>query len=256
MKNIDETISTVFDRMENYKAAQKRRHKIALGIAVPVCLVCMIAVVGFGIWKSPSDTAQVLGGKQSISGTLSAASNPTVSSGEIPVSDPTVPKVENGNKIVIGSIDREIKSEMGIALHTNDFISMTKEELTAYYGCNVFPAVPDDISPRENQRWGLYKRNQGTGEIYYEQNRQAYENADKSRGLIVETRKGIHPFFDFMIYPDVEEYSTIRGKDVVIGQYSDGSYCAWFLHNNVGYYLHAVGLTQDELVGIIESLIV
>ena len=152
MKNIDETISTVFDRMENYKAAQKRRHKIALGIAVPVCLVCMIAVVGFGIWKSPSDTAQVLGGKQSISGTLSAASNPTVSSGEIPVSDPTVPKVENGNKIVIGSIDREIKSEMGIALHTNDFISMTKEELTAYYGCNVFPADSLAVRCRRVQR--------------------------------------------------------------------------------------------------------
>ena len=259
MKNIDETITTVFDRMENYKAAQKRKQKVAATIAIPICACCIFAFLGFGISNSMQPPTPDTG-KQMISGTVPAdkitVPDPTLPKDETPVSEPTEPSVNNGNKIVITFVDREIKEEMGIALFRDDFISMTKDELTAYYGCTVFPDVPDDISPREEQHWGLYRRNQGTGEIYYEQNRQAYENADKSRGLIVETRKGRHPFFDFVIYPDVEEYSTIRGIDVVIGQYSDGSYCVWFLHNNVGYYLNAVGLTQDELIGIIESLIV
>ena len=258
MKNYEETIDTVFDRIKKYKTVQTHRRKIAATIAIPVCACCVITVLGFGIGKSKQSPAPNTG-DQTISSTTPSEritlSDPTLPTDETPVSDPTMSSAENGNKIVIFSVDRIVKEEMGIALFRDDFISMTKDELTDYYGCNVFPDVPSDITPKE-QRWGLYRRNQGTGDIYYEQNRQAYENADQSRVLVVETRKGRHPFFDFVIFPDAEEYSTIRGQDMVIGQYSDGSYCAWFLYNNVGYYLYANGLTQDELVAIIESLIV
>ena len=54
MKNIDETITTVFDRMENYKAAQKRKQKIAAANATAInsfiirrLLLCLLLVLGW-----------------------------------------------------------------------------------------------------------------------------------------------------------------------------------------------------------------
>ena len=144
---------------------------------------------------------------------------------------------------------------MYIALMRDDFIPMNKEEMVAYYGCNVFPEIPDDSSLRENQHWGIYKKNQGTGEIYHDQIRQNYENVDQSRRLVVETRKGCLPFFDFIILYDEEENSIINGHEVTIGLSKYG-YEVWFFYQGVGFYIFADGITEDELISIISSLIV
>ena len=144
---------------------------------------------------------------------------------------------------------------MGIARHGKDFIPMNKEEMVAYYGYNVFPEVPDDISISNKQSWGIYRRNQGTGEIYWDQIRQDYKNADQSRRLVVETRKGALPFFDYIILPDEEEKSIINGQEVTIGL-SEYGYEVWLFYKDVGFYIFADGITEEELISIISSLII
>ena len=47
--------------------------------------------------------------------------------------------------------------------------------------------------------------------MYHDQISQTYENEDQSRRLVVETRKGCLPFFDFIILYDEEENSIISG---------------------------------------------
>ena len=151
-------------------------------------------------------------------------------------------------------MENAIPNIMGIAKHGKDFIPMNKEEMVAYYGCNVFPDIPDDISLKE-QHWGIYKRNQGTGEIYWDQIRQDYENADQSRRLVIETCKGKLPFFDVVFPPDKEEKSIINGQEVMIGL-SEFGYEVWLFYKDVGFFIFADGITEEELISIISSLIV
>lgn len=266
MKNIDETISTVFDRMENYKAAKKRKQKIAAAIAIPICSCCLLAVIGFGIGKfmnSPSDTSNtpVSSSKQTISGTMPSdritAFDSTLPTDKTPVSDPTLPSssTTNENKIIIFSADGVVEQQMGIALFCNDFISMSDEEMIAYYGSNIFPEIPVGMSARI-KHLGIYKKENGKGDVYWDQNRQEYSDESQTKSIVVDTRKGSLPFYDFVDYDPKTQSSAINGHEVAIGQYSDGGYSAWFLYNNVGFHIYARGITQWELVCIIESLIV
>lgn len=246
MKNYDETISTVFDRIGQYHKHQKRKKEIVVRTVTPLCCLCAIAVIGFAIWgqgKTP-DTPQFTM-EESLSTTMPTVTSPSMTE---PI------QAISSNKIIIHPMDNSIPNTMYIALHGDDFIPMNKEEMVAYYGCNVFPEIPDDISLRGHY-WGIYRRNQGTGEIYHDQNRQTYENTDQSRGLVVETRKGRLPFFDFVIPADEEENSIINGHEVTIGL-SEYGYMVWFSYKDVGFYIGAYGITEDELISIISSLIV
>lgn len=246
MKNIDETIQTVSDRIGQYHAKQKRRKEIIVRTVTPLCCLCIIAVLGFAVWgdNQTPDMPQFTM-EEPLSTTTPTASPPVLT-------EPT--QATSSNKIIIHPIDNSIPQEMYIALFRDDFIPMNKDEMADYYGCNVFPEVPDDISLR-GQHWGIYRKNQGTGEIYDDQNRQEYINADQSRGLCVVTRKGCLPFFDFVIPPDEEENSIINGHEVTIGL-SEYGYEVWFMYKDVGFYIFADGITEEELIDIISSLIV
>lgn len=247
MKNIDETVSSVFDRIGQYHAKQKHKKEIFVRTVTPLCCLCAIAVIGLAVWgqgRAP-DTPQFTI-EEPPETTSPIASTPSVT-------EPT--QATTSNKIVINPMEDAIQSDMHIALLRDDFIAMNKEEMVAYYSCNVFPDVPQDISLSDKQNWGIYRRNQGTDEIYWDQIRQEYESEDQSRRLVVETRKGKLPYFDFFILPDKEEKSIINGYEVTIGL-SEYGYEVWLLYKDVGFYIFADGITEDELISIISSLII
>lgn len=52
MKSYDETINTVFDRISEYKTAQKRKKKIITRTVVPACSVVLAAAIGICVWQS------------------------------------------------------------------------------------------------------------------------------------------------------------------------------------------------------------
>lgn len=52
MKSYDETINTVFDRIGEYKTAQKRKKKIIVRTVLPACCVALAAAIGIGVWQS------------------------------------------------------------------------------------------------------------------------------------------------------------------------------------------------------------
>ena len=158
MKNYDETISTVFDRIGQYHEHQKRKKEIIVRTVTPLCCLCIIAAIGFAVWgqgKTPNSPQFTM--EQPLSTTTPTVTTPSVTEPTQPISS---------NKIVINPMEDALPNTMGIARHGKDFIPMNKEEMVAYYGCNVFPDVPDDISLK-GQHWGIYRRNQGTGEIYW-----------------------------------------------------------------------------------------
>ena len=133
---------------------------------------------------------------------------------------------------------------------------MDKEELNEYYGVNVFPSVPDDIKEWEDQQYGIFRRDGGTGEVYWDGIVIPYSNEDFSRTVHVEVDKDSLPLIDYAFYEATEEKSVIHNIEVAIGQTADGYYYAQFMYHNVGFRITADGLTQDEFVLVISSLMI
>ena len=48
MKSYDETVDSVFDRIDKYNSEKIRRNKIITKAVVPACCFCLIALGGIG----------------------------------------------------------------------------------------------------------------------------------------------------------------------------------------------------------------
>ena len=61
MKNCDEMVNSLLERREHYISAQKRKRKVIISTATSMCCVCLVALLGFGMWQggmfntAPSD---------------------------------------------------------------------------------------------------------------------------------------------------------------------------------------------------------
>jgi len=150
-------------------------------------------------------------------------------------------------------------SRMYINLMVDDFVPMNAGELKDYIGIDIFPEVPKDLgeewSVAEGIPFGIYRRDGGTGEVYHDQQVLNWSTPDFSRWINIEARKGGLPFQCFRVVTAESERSTIAGVEIFIGRTDDGLFLAEFMYNDVGFRICADGLTQDELVAVIESLI-
>ena len=253
MKSYDELTNSLLERRDTYLAEQRKRRKTMVNIATSLCCFCMVVLLGFGAWNSglfnklPLDETP----NETIGDTLYPGIKDTFDdkNGE----SATNPAANN--KIVIHNVSSGISSDMAICLGIDDFLKMTREEIIEYYGVDFFPDVPADIELHEDQQFGIYKRDGGAGEVYWDQNALNYSNDDFSRLVYVEVAKGNKPFRDVIYFdPDMEK-SIINNHEVMLGQIDGDIYFAEFMYNNVGFVVHADGLTEGEFVAIIESII-
>ena len=257
MKNIDETIHTVFDRMEQYQVHQRKRNKVILSTAVSLGIVCIIGAFGIALGNAPVQPDKGANIQASVPLSTSPVSEP-------PVVDPTVAeptennvsqeKPTNNNIIKINQLASLPELDY-FALFINDFVSMTKQEMLEYYGINVFADVPDNLTLKSESHFGIYRRNNGTGDIYHDVNDVIYVNEDSTRGFGISVAKGRYPYSFVPLWESISEMSTINGVSVGIGQLPDGSYYAEFMYQNVGFRLHGVGVSIEELESMISSLI-
>ena len=250
MKHYDEITQDLLQRRQTYLAQQKKRRKTAIGVATGLCGCCAIALLGFGIGNMGT-------GKQP--NTDISASKPAVTvtqpqnTEDIPTQEETMPQPEH--KIVVHPMAiSEVPSQMGIARLLDDFVEMTREEMTAYYGMDYVPEVPEDMKPLERHS-GIFKRNGGTGEIYWDEDELRFFNEDQTRDMSLRVRKGGMPFVDQVVFTPDMEASVICDAEVMIGQVDSGGYYAEFLYQNVGFMLYADGLTLEEFVAVIASIV-
>lgn len=82
-----------------------------------------------------------------------------------------------------------------------------------------------------------------------------YSNPDFSRTVNVTVDKGCLPLNDYMFFETTEEKSVINNLEVAIGHSQSGYYYAQFMYSGVGFQVTANGLTLDEFVEVISSLI-
>lgn len=255
MKNYYEMAQDVLRRMDEYETAKRKRNARLVKGAVSLCCCALVLLLGIGVQHSGFLEPEV-------PVTLGDALYPGIPDviddrqTAAPVTSETVENI--GDRIFVAVNEMAAAPEtdsMGIALMCDDFIGMDRAELNAYYGTNVFPTVPTDLQQQDEQFYGIFCRDGGQGEIYWDQNAFDYFNEDLTRWVCVTVSKDSLPYC-FMAFQDEDpQKSVISGTEVVIGQWDTVCYYAEFMCRDVGFRITAQGLTQDELVAVIASLI-
>ena len=54
MKNCEEMVNSLLERREQYLAEQKRKRKVMTSTAASIYCVCLVALLGFGMWQDKS----------------------------------------------------------------------------------------------------------------------------------------------------------------------------------------------------------
>ena len=257
----------------------RRSYQIKLLVPAAVCAAIVLTVICALLYRNPSfkgigvcesltgvteNQAVVSGGQTVGSESQTVASDSKTSASTVRPTKPSVPK--NSSSAVSSVNINELANlptvgKSNIALKGNDFIKMSKQNLCYFYGINVFPsAVPKDMTEITNAAsYGIYRRDNGTGDIYYSANGFCYANSSETRSLSVAVDKSKRPFTDIVTYENGENrISTINGQELSIGRYSaDNNLCyyAEFLYHDVGFRIIADNLTENEFVGVLTSLL-
>lgn len=236
MKSYEQVTRELLVRRDEYERTHRRRSRAALCTAALCAAVICIGVLG---WRN--GTAY----RSQTSGVEANSQVELVSSDDHKTND----------KIVFNKVDSISQTNAFIALMVDDFVEMTCEELIEYYGADIEPDVPEDLMPEESDRYGVFRRDGGTGEVYYDNNRLSYANGDKTRYVHVEASKGKVPFSCCGLDYDCFDKSVIRGVDVMMFKTDLGFGTAEFVAGGAGFSVNYGGLSDEEFVDIVTSLI-
>ena len=268
MKNCEEMVGSLLRRRAEYEENQRKQRKTILRLSGAVCSLALVVFIGAGVnggwWLAPEPelptvtptqhTEEATDVQPTVEPTGAQLQQPKETEAPVEI---TQQPLWLENQIVINEIGDTANELMYIALMWDDFVSMTEAELREYYGTEFVPEVPEDLAGlRREEHLGIYRRDGGTGEIYHDEQRLTWVTEDETRGVAVTVRKDRLPYQFFALLTQEEmEVSVIRDVEVSIGQTEYGTWLAEFLYNGVGFRVAADGLTQDELVAVIVSLL-
>ena len=244
MKNYNEIANNVLERRDKFETEKRNRRRFIAKTVTPICCICLIALLGVSVWQ---------GGLFKDNSTQIA--NDSIYPGLVDHYGPDESPTEN--KIIINNITSSSMDRVKIdyEIRPKDFVKMDKSEINAYYGVNIFPTVPNDIKEWNDSVYGIYKKNGGIGEIYWDQAVLNYSNEDFTRGVNIEIKKDTLPTLDY-VNESLGETSIINNWNVTIGYCEQNHYYqANFIYKNVGFCVNTYGLTQDEFITVISSIL-
>ena len=265
MKSYEEVMNDLLERRDRYVSEQRQKKIRIMKTAASLCC-CLVVLMGIGVWQSGrmqsevpitvNDSVTVGHDLRNETAEPCTADTAAETSQTPPPPDQTDTVLANHEIRIleIGNMP-DVPSKMFFALKMNDFIRMNDGEIHAYYGVNVFPAVPGDLERKNEEHLGIYRRKE-SGEVYHDSNKISYTNADHSRGIAVHVDKNGLPFVFCDLFADVLTRSVINGVEVGIARTLSGELYAEFLYQNVGFRIWTSGLTADELIAAVESLLV
>lgn len=244
MKNYNEVANSVFERRDKYEIEKKNRRRFIAKTVTPICCICLVALLGVGVWQ---------GGLFENKSTQIAKDS--IYPGEVDHYGPN--KSPTKNKIVINNITSfsADRLKLNLELKQDDFVKMDKAEINDYYGIEIFPTVPSDIKEWGDEFYGIFRKDGGTGDVYWDQTVLNYSNEDFARSVNIEIKKGSLPVLDYGFGESSEEKSIINNWEVAIGYSESSGYHAIFRYKNVGFCVNAEGLTQDEFIAVLSSIL-
>ncbi|MGN0683337.1 MAG: hypothetical protein ACI4JY_06615 [Oscillospiraceae bacterium] len=232
MKSYEEVTRDLLKRRDEYEVQKTQRRKAAFRVAMPVCAAGLAAAVGIGLWQS---------------GTI--AKLPIVDwNSQSTASNPMQDKlIFNKNHIGFTSMDIDLEPE--------DFVSMSLDEMPEYYGAEIRPDVPEDLKLGDCE-YGIYKKDGGKGEVYWDNTSLYYFNELDFRIINVEVAKDRLPPSCCIVESNNMKKSLINGVEVILLGENKGFMYAEFMVADVGFRINANGLTGEEFVEAVRSIIV
>lgn len=250
MKSCDEMVNSLLERRDKYVAEQKKKRTVITRTVTSLSCACLVVLLGLGVWQSgiirptsPNEQRNEDAIYPGIKDTIDT------NNGESP-DNPAA-----NNKIIVHQISGISSDKMNINLVGDDFVEMTRGEMIQYYGVDYIPDVPADLKPWEDEKSGIYKRSGGIGEVYWDADILNYSNEDFTRNIHLEVDKGSNVLRDYVYFDGTEEKSLINNIEMLMGVTDNGYYYAEFMYKGVGFLLGADGLTQDEFVSVVLSLL-
>lgn len=248
MKSCEEMTKSLLDRRQAYVAKKRQTKKRLITVGTSVCVAAFAVLLGLGMGKEQpsyeiSNPPSVLGNNTDIQ--------------EHTTGD-TQTEVQTPDRISVNQLDAmPTQEDMYIALHRDDFVTLSEQEMLEYYGILVKPIVPEDLKPVFGSFGpdGIYRRNGGTGEVYHDAQEYSYVNPeDYCRCLGIRYAKERLPYTCCIIPSDTYQASQIGGEEIYIGQFED-IYIAEFFYKDVGFRVASDGLSQEEFVAVLASII-
>ena len=264
MKNYNEMAENVLRRIEEYEIEQKRKRKVWMRALTSLGCVGIVALMGIGMWKNVSDEPipNILEGSIIIGENGTIHEDTDVKTPDTEFHNESFQNADiqadiqiEDNKIIIHPVDTILEQKMAICLLCDDFVEMTLDEMKDYYGVDFEPVVPADIALWENEIYGIYRRDGGTGEVYWDAAGIDYTNKDCSRSVHVEVDKGNLPLRDWFHYSRDKEKSVVCGVEMLIGVTENGYYFTEFMYQDVGFFIDTQGLSEEEFLVVITSII-
>ena len=214
----------------------------------------------------------------------SSSDNPTVNNPAQATPSNSGLSTESPNstiKIAVNEIEKPEPFVMGMfALMGEDFVEMTYDEITAYFGVtipitDVFPVLRCQPKP-EDYLYGIYKSEQkypvwnGNGYtssdeargVYFDANSFLFASADGTQSLCISIDKVFHyPTYNFIeALSNVEEvtFTQINNRELTIFHFIDSEndcYYVEFVQNGVAYCISASNLSQVDFAKCLTVLI-
>lgn len=237
MKTCEDVVNDLLERRRQYRLQQRKRRNTRIKLISSASCLCLAALLGAGLW---------CGGAQNQ---------------PLPPESPPISSAAK-NRIRVNRMDSRTgdtaRLKININLSWDDFVPLDAVELREYYGTNIFPWVPEDLDNWENEEdfdgYGIFRRDRGRGEVYWDQTVLNYSNPDFTRSVNLEVAKGRLPFVCFAMDKEYEK-SDICGTQVYLGLTDAGYYHAQFLYEGTGFILTARGLSEGEVIAVLESLV-
>lgn len=252
MRDHNDVMNNVFRRRDEYEAAQKQKRKTAVKAGTFITGLCLVGIIGFSIsqrdlFKNSSDiTDKQIADDSTILGMTDTIDDKN-----------SLAQETNQVKINMNYIEFVPQTSADIGLMWEDYTAFSKEEAIGYYGTNIYPMLPEDINKEYSGIVGVFKRDGGTGEIYHSTFEMSYCSDDFSREITVKGDKGQMPFSCAVMNFDEQQLKAteINGEAVYFATFGDNAVYAEFMYNNVGFELTFKGLSDEEIVSVVSSLL-
>lgn len=254
MKNYEELTKDLLSRRDCYIAAQKQRRITAV---TSLCCVCIVALLGFGLWKS---------------GTFRPATGDLSISDAKPQTNSTTTTPTTNSSIQISWVVNRVDGFVGRArlnYNTPMYYSETKNiaEMAQHFGrdfSTLTDVMPDGFQFAGNYERKFYYKNDGTlvcddCHFYYTKGEQE---------IVIHSSKIGVPY-DYLYRLDTPIPSNINGVEMIIGEFHSNNISpkidlvfADFSHKGIQYRVTVKNVPFDGskdapgwLVGILTELI-
>ena len=162
-------------------------------------------------------------------------------------------KLENDNEISVNNFDHAIKGFQRLDV---DIKLVIISELSSKFNFVSSIVIPNDL--KQKDMYALYVSNTEKeikdrkydilhDYVIY------YENKDKQRNIKIAFSEISNPIRDYLM-GDIEKTSKINNIDVEISKYKD-LYLVTFSYSNLFFDVETSGITIDELVDLLESVL-